>query len=98
MASALDSISLGLAGAGMLVLLLGSTFGTSWRAAIPVTVEVWTAAGLLRLAGEPSWTRIATAAAIIAVRRLIVSRAPAATRRRRRAAARATGPARGRAG
>jgi len=37
-------------------------------------MDLWTAAGLLRLAGEPSWARVATAAAIVSIRRVILSR------------------------
>jgi hypothetical protein len=70
-----DSISIVLAAAGVIVLGVAFTFGASWRAAIPIALELWTGAGLLRLVGEPSWARIVTAAAIILIRRLILSRA-----------------------
>jgi uncharacterized membrane protein len=39
--------------------------------ALPVFLDLLVAAGLLRLVGEPSWQALATAAAIIALRRLI---------------------------
>jgi hypothetical protein len=40
-------------------------------AALPVTLDLLTAAGLLRLVGEPGWPALATAAAILVLRRLI---------------------------
>jgi hypothetical protein len=47
--------------------------GTTRRlaAALPVVLDLLVAAGLLRLVGEPGWPALATAAAIILVRRLI---------------------------
>jgi hypothetical protein len=39
--------------------------------ALPVTLDLLLAAGLLRLVGTPSWQALATAAAIVALRRLI---------------------------
>ncbi len=41
------------------------------REALAVLLEFLTAAGLLRLAGTPSWSSLLTAAVIIALRRLI---------------------------
>ena len=40
-------------------------------AALPVLLDLLLAAGLLRLAGDPDWRTIATAAAIVLLRRLI---------------------------
>ncbi|MDT0274318.1 hypothetical protein [Blastococcus goldschmidtiae] len=39
--------------------------------ALPVLLELLLAAGLLRLAGDPSWGTIATVAALVLLRRLI---------------------------
>ncbi|MDP9429734.1 MAG: DUF1622 domain-containing protein [Actinomycetota bacterium] len=39
--------------------------------ALPVFLDLLVAAGLLRLVGEPSWQALATAAAIVLLRRLI---------------------------
>lgn len=46
--------------------------------ALAVLLDFLTAAGLLRLAGDPSWSTIAAAAAVITVRKLVVAglRAP----------------------
>ncbi len=38
--------------------------------ALAVLLDLLLAAGLLRLAAEPTWTRLATAAAVVAVRKL----------------------------
>ncbi|MYV40990.1 DUF1622 domain-containing protein [Streptomyces sp. SID1328] len=43
----------------------------SVRAALAVLLDFLTAAGLLRLAGEPSWDSIILAAAVIALRKLL---------------------------
>jgi hypothetical protein len=40
-------------------------------AALPVFLDLLVAAGLLRLVGEPDWPALATAAAILVLRRLI---------------------------
>ena len=40
-------------------------------AALPVFLDLLVAAGLLRLVGEPGWPALATAAAIVLLRRLI---------------------------
>lgn len=69
-----DPASLALAATGVLVLFLAGARGRHWRAGVPLTMEFWTAAGLLRLVGEPSWARIATAAAIVATRKLLLWR------------------------
>ena len=41
-------------------------------AALPVLLDLLSAAGLLRLAAEPSWQRIASAAAIVALGYVVV--------------------------
>ncbi|WP_410809173.1 hypothetical protein [Micromonospora sp. 067-2] len=41
------------------------------RTAIRVLLDLLTAAGLLRLAGGPGWTDLASAAAIVALRQLL---------------------------
>ncbi len=69
-----DSISLVVIAAGVVVLLLGGSHPRWWRTALPVAMELWAGAGLLRLVGGPDWARVATAAAIIAIRRLVLLR------------------------
>jgi hypothetical protein len=41
--------------------------------ALPVLLELLMAAGLLRLAHDPSWRTIATAAALVGLRKLVVA-------------------------
>ncbi|MET9155580.1 hypothetical protein ABZX82_30535 [Streptomyces griseoflavus] len=43
------------------------------RAALAVLLDFLTAAGLLRLTGEPSWDAVAAATAVIAVRKLVTA-------------------------
>ncbi|MFF3852306.1 hypothetical protein [Micromonospora sp. NPDC002575] len=61
----------------------------SWRRALRVLLDLLTAAGLLRLAGDQGWTQLAGAAAVVALRtalwRVVVATMPA--RRPRRPAA-----------
>jgi hypothetical protein len=42
------------------------------RAALPVLLDLLTAAGLLRLAADPDWDSIVLAAAVVGLRHLIV--------------------------
>lgn len=76
--------------AGLAVLL-----GTgSWRWAMRVLLDLLTAAGLLRLAGDQGWTDLAAAAAIVLLRRLLwaaltAGRPPGPGRTRRRGPGRA---------
>ncbi len=48
-------------------------FAVTWRlrTGLGVLLDLLLAAGLLRLAAQPTWTGIATAAAIVAVRKLV---------------------------
>ena len=43
------------------------------RLGVKVLLEFLVAAGLLRLADDPSWRQVVTAAAVIAVRRLLAT-------------------------
>ena len=74
MQRAFDEASLVLVVAGVFVVMMSLSLGARWRMGAGITMELWTAAGLLRLAGDPSWSRIATAAAIVAVRRVVLAR------------------------
>lgn len=42
-----------------------------WREAAGAGLELWLAAGLLRLSGVPSWQGIGSAAAIVLIRKLV---------------------------
>lgn len=56
---------------GLAVLALSSRGFRRWRESVPVALELWTAAGLLKLASERSWSRIAAVAIIVVLRRLL---------------------------
>lgn len=45
-----------------------------FRTSLGVLLDFLTAAGLIKLADEPSWGRVAAAAGVIAVRKLITTR------------------------
>lgn len=64
-AAAVLTAGLGLV-AALAILALVRRFGT----ALAVLLDFLTAAGLLRLAGDPSWDTVTAAAAVIAVRKL----------------------------
>lgn len=56
--------------AGVLAGAAGAISGR-WREALPLTLDLWTAAGLLRLTADRSWSAVATAAALVLVRRVV---------------------------
>ncbi|MGK5519462.1 hypothetical protein ACSNN9_08905 [Micromonospora sp. URMC 107] len=65
---ALVTATTALAALAGLAVLLGAG---SWRCAMRVLLDLLTAAGLLRLAGDQGWTDLAAAAAIVLLRRLL---------------------------
>jgi hypothetical protein len=67
-----SAASLLLAGIGILVLLIGLGMYQRLQLALPLALDFWMAAGLLKLAGFPTWTTIATVAAIVVLRKLVV--------------------------
>jgi len=67
----LDAIAVALTAAGLVALGAGAVSG-AWRPGLAMALELWLGAGLLRLAGPPSWPLVATAATLVAVRRLLV--------------------------
>jgi hypothetical protein len=67
--SLFDALSLVLSAAGVLAALVGLAHPRRWRDALPMMLDLWVAAGLLRLAGTPDWRRLLTAALLIAVRK-----------------------------
>lgn len=72
MTALLDTAAL-VATAAALVAAAAALFATRRpRAALPVLLDLLTAAGLLRLAAEPEWHRLLSAAAVIGLRHLIL--------------------------
>ena len=61
----------GIAAAALLAGALALARARRPALALAVFLDLLLAAGLLRLAGDPGWQAIATAAAVVAVRRLI---------------------------
>ncbi|CAL9590323.1 hypothetical protein [Streptomyces sp. enrichment culture] len=62
-----------LTGAGLVSAAAAYRITREARRALGVLLDFLTAAGLVRLAGDPAWDGILTAAAVIALRRLIGS-------------------------
>lgn len=70
--SLLDALSLLVSIAGVLAALLGAATTRQPRASLPMMLDLWVAAGLLRLAGAPDWNRLLAAALLILVRKLVM--------------------------
>jgi hypothetical protein len=68
----LQMAALGLTAAGVLAAVLGGASTRSLRGGLPIMMDLLTAAGLLRLSAEPQLDTVASAAAIVGVRRLVI--------------------------
>lgn len=66
-----DALALLCTAAGLVAGLVVLSASRAPLLAVGVALEFWTAAGLLRLAGPLTWQRLVTAAAIVALRRLL---------------------------
>ncbi|MCZ2523538.1 DUF1622 domain-containing protein [Streptomyces sp. SCUT-3] len=73
MTAVLHSAALAVTAMGLLAVLPAFRASGSIRSALAVLLDFLTAAGLLRLAGDPSWDSVALAAAVIAVRKLVTT-------------------------
>jgi hypothetical protein len=71
--SLLDVAALVVSAAGVAVAIVAAATTGAVRGGLAAMLELWMAAGLLHLSAAPSWNRIATAAVVIAVRKLVVS-------------------------
>ena len=69
----LTAAALVLTAAGLCAGLAVAAAGRHPLLALTVALELWLAAGLLRLADQRSWRAIATAAAIVAMRKLLTT-------------------------
>ncbi|HLZ39128.1 MAG TPA: hypothetical protein VKP64_15580 [Mycobacteriales bacterium] len=72
MTRALDGAALLVSAAALVAVAVVFVRTHDARAVLPVLLDLLLAAGLPRLAVLPTWSRIATAAAIVLLRRLIV--------------------------
>lgn len=69
--SVVDLAAALLAIAGVLSVVLAAVLGGRWRVGLLHALDLWLAAGLLRLSGDLSWAQIAAAAALVVARWLI---------------------------
>ena len=69
--AAAGTLALAVTAAALLAGLVALATTRRPAAALPVFLDLLVAAGLLRLVGQPSWQALATAAAVILLRRLI---------------------------
>lgn len=63
--------SFALTAAGVFVLMLGALRTGHLRAGLPMMLEMWTAGGMLKLSGSPTWSSIIVVAILIALRRAV---------------------------
>lgn len=69
-------IALAVVGASVVFAAIAAITTRSLLAPIPFVLDVWIAAGLLRLSQQGSWTAILGAAALIGIRKLVASALP----------------------
>lgn len=77
--SVLDGLAVSLVAAGVIAALLGIVIAprrkskrrASVQAGLGLMLDLWLAAGLLQLAGEPRWSTIGTNAILLALRMLL---------------------------
>ncbi|CAN5881925.1 hypothetical protein BH11MYX3_BH11MYX3_18970 [soil metagenome] len=69
-----ETIALSVVGAGVFAGVITAWSARSVRTGTTSMLELWTAAGLLKLGAEASWQTIAIAAAVVAIRKLVTLR------------------------
>jgi uncharacterized membrane protein len=69
--AAVDGVALGITAAGLVASAVALSATRRLRFALKVLLDFLLAAGLLRLTGQPGWAELGTAAAVVAVRRLV---------------------------
>jgi len=67
----LDALAVACTAAGLLAALAVLARTGRGMLALQVALDFWVAAGLMRLAGPPSWSRLGSVAAIVALRQLL---------------------------
>lgn len=70
-AGVLDGLAVGITAAGLLAASVVLAATRRPQLALEVLLDFLLAAGLLRLTGHPDWATLGTAAAIVALRRLV---------------------------
>ena len=70
-AGLLTGAALGVTAAGLVAAAVAAAAARRPLLGLKILLDFLLAAGLLRLTGDPAWTTVATAAAIVAVRRLV---------------------------
>ena len=76
MTDVLGPLALGLVATGLVAAIAALITTQEWRAALAMALDLWMAAGLLRLSEPPTFGRLATAAALIAIRHLATATLP----------------------
>jgi uncharacterized membrane protein len=74
MSNSLDLVlplSLLVTGMGIFVFVSGLTVSFTVRNSLPLALEFWTAAGLLRLSHHSAWSAIAVAGTIVLLRKIV---------------------------
>lgn len=67
------AVAFALVGASIALAVVAALREERLLAGVPLMLDVWLAAGLLRLTQSDSWTKIAAAAALIGIRKLVGS-------------------------
>ena len=70
-AGLLTGAALAMTAAGLVAAAVTAAAARRPLLGVKVLLDFLLAAGLLRLTGDPAWTTVATAAAVVAVRRLV---------------------------
>lgn len=69
--SVLDAAALLLSAAGLVAAVAGAAATGRPRSGVPMMLDLWVAAGLLRLGGEPAWDRVLVVAVLVVLRTLV---------------------------
>jgi uncharacterized membrane protein len=69
--AALDAAALVLTAAGLAAAAVAVALTRDWRAALGMALELWLAAGLLRLSRPAEWRALAVAATVVVVRQVV---------------------------
>lgn len=58
---------------GVVVVVMAGAFYRNALLGVPLALDFWMAAGLLKLTGVPSWSSLLTAALLVIIRKVVVS-------------------------